>query len=92
MLKHLWQSTRYTANACRIPDLSMGRSPRRLSEVFADSPYAFPRYNKKDDSKLKLSQCSIKQMAASICQSLEGCTMHELQTLDERQAQSSGIV
>ena len=63
----------------------MGRS-EALRGLYKQ-PLCFPQIQQKGYDQLKLSQCCIKQMAASI--RARGMYNAQLQTLDERQAQSS---
>ena len=61
---HLWRPLKTFGRQRNIPLIWASLwAAQRVSEAFPESPFAFPRHNRKDITN-QLSQCCIEQMAA----------------------------
>ena len=72
---HPWRPLKTSGSQRDIPLVGASLwAARRLSEVFADSPYAFPRYNKKDTTNSNSASAALNKWLHQYVP--EGCTMH----------------
>ena len=72
---HPWRSLKTSVSQRSIPLVGTSLwAGQRLSEAFADSPYAFPRYNKKDTTNSNSASAALNKWLHQYVR--EGCTMH----------------
>jgi integrase len=72
---HPWRSLKTSGSQRDIPLVGASLwAAQRLSESFPDSPYAFPRYNRKDTTNSNSASAALNKWLHQYVP--EGCTMH----------------
>ena len=72
---HLWRPLKTTGSQRDIPLVGASLwAAQRLSESFLDSPYAFPRYNRKETTNSNSASAALNKWLHQYVP--EGCTMH----------------
>jgi integrase len=72
---HPWRSLKTSASERDIPLVGASLwAAQRLSEAFPGSPYAFPRYNRKDTTNSNSASAALNKWLHKYVP--EGCTMH----------------
>jgi integrase len=72
---HLWRPLKTTGSQRDIPLVGASLwAAQRLSEAFPDSPYAFPRYNRRDTTNSNSASAALNKWLHQYVP--EGCTMH----------------
>ena len=72
---HLWRPLKTTGSQRDIPLAGASLlAAQRLLESFPDSPYAFPRYNRKDTTNSNSASAALNKWLHQYVP--EGCTMH----------------
>jgi integrase len=72
---HSWRPLKTSGSQRDIPLVGASLwAAQRLSEAFPDSPYAFPRYNRKDTTNSNSASAALNKWLHQYVP--EGCTMH----------------
>ena len=72
---HLWRPLKTSGSQRDIPLVGASLwAAQRLSESFPDSPYAFPRYNRKETTNSNSASAALNKWLHQYVP--EGCTMH----------------
>ena len=72
---HRWRPLKTSGSQRDIPLVGASIwAAQRLSEAFPDSPYAFPRYNRKDTTNSNSASAALNKWLHQYVP--EGCTMH----------------
>ena len=72
---HPWRSLKTSGSQREIPLVGASLwAAQRLSKAFPDSPYSFPRYNRKDTTNSNSASAALNKWLHQYVP--EGCTMH----------------
>ena len=75
VMGHPWRALKTSGSRRSVPLVNASLwAARRLSESFPDSPYAFPRYNRKETTNANSASAALNKWLHQYVP--EGCTMH----------------